>query len=74
MKTIVLILCVLMLRVAVQSNNIDTFEPIMRSSPEINITERDLFGYTLVLHQVNVTGGVNNTRLVLTKIATCRAS
>ena len=62
MKTIVLICCVLMLRL-VQSN-IDTFEPIMRSSPEIYKTEKDLFGYTLVLHQMDVTGGVNNTRLV----------
>lgn len=37
----------------------------MRLSPELNITEKDLFGYTLVLHQLNDLSGVNRTRLVI---------
>ena len=63
-RSSVLILCVLMmLRIAAQSDeNFDTLEPIVRYSPEINTTDKDLFGYTLVLHQLDITGGVNNTR------------
>ena len=45
-----------------QSEIFDTFEPIMRLSPEINTTMKDFFGYSLVLHQLDVAGGVNNTR------------
>ena len=45
-----------------QSEVFDTSEPIMRLSPEINTAMKDLFGYTLVLHQLDVAGGVDNTR------------
>ena len=45
-----------------EEENIDIFQPVMRSSPESGITEDDLFGYTLVLHQMNVSGGIDNTR------------
>ena len=47
-----------------RSDNFDTLEPIMRFSPELDETDEDLFGYTLVLHQLNVTAGVDDTRLV----------
>ena len=50
-----------------QSENIDLFEPIIRFSPEINITKEDFFGYTLVLHQLDALGGVDNTRFVSAK-------
>ena len=63
------VLCVLievmLLRVAQSdSDNFDTLEPIMRLSPEFSATDEDLFGYTLVLHQLDTTGGMDNTRLV----------
>jgi len=45
-----------------QSEIFDTFEPIMRLSPENGTTMKDFFGYTLVLHQLDVAGGVDNTR------------
>lgn len=60
-------MCVLMMHMA-PSNGldiIDTFEPVMRCSPELDATKEDLFGYTLVLHQLNATGGIDNTRLAL---------
>ena len=44
--------------------NIDIFEPIIRSSPEVNVTKEDLFGYKVVLHQLGSQGGISNTRLV----------
>ena len=47
-----------------QSGNIDIFEPIIRSSPEVNVTKEDLFGYKVVLHQIGSQGGISNTRLV----------
>ena len=58
------IVCVLIILGVAQSDadNFDTFEPIMRFSPEFNGTDRDLFGYTLVLHQLDNAGGVDNTR------------
>jgi len=65
-KTAVLIHCILMTCLA-QNENIDTFEPIIRSSPEHNITKEDFFGYTLVLHQLDALGGVDNTRFVSAK-------
>jgi len=42
---------------------IDTFEPVIRRSPE-NITTipNDLFGYSLVLHKLVADGNVNDTR------------
>ena len=56
----------MMLRIAQSEgpgvDNFDTLEPIVRYSPEIDATDKDLFGYTLVLHQLDITGGVNNTR------------
>ena len=58
-----LIHCILAVYVA-QSNNIDTFEPIIRFSPEINVTQEDLFGYKVVLHQLVSQGGIRDTRLV----------
>jgi len=44
---------------------IDTFEPVIRRSPE-NITTipNDLFGYSLVLHKLVAGGDVANTRYV----------
>ena len=55
----------MLLRVAQSdSDNFDTLEPIMRLSPEFSATDEDLFGYTLVLHQLDTTGGMDNTRLV----------
>ena len=36
----------------------------MRLSPEVNVTEEDLFGYKVVLHQLDPAGGIENTRLV----------
>ena len=41
----------------------------MRHSPELNAASEthfpdDLFGYTLVLHQLDEAGGINSTRLV----------
>ena len=61
MKTAVLFHSVLMICIA-QCNNIDVLEPIMRPSPEINVTADDLFGYSLVLHQLNLTGGLRDVR------------
>ena len=46
------------------NNNIDILEPIMRSSPEVNVTEEDLFGYKVVLHQLGLEGGIEDIRLV----------
>jgi len=42
---------------------IDTFEPVIRRSPE-NLTTipNDLFGYTLVLHKLVENGDVADTR------------
>ena len=57
-----LIHCVLAVYVA--QCNIDIFEPIIRSSPEVNVTKEDLFGYKVVLHQIVPQGGLSNTRLV----------
>ena len=45
-------------------NNIDILEPIMRPSPEVNVTEEDLFGYKVVLHQLGLEGGIEDIRLV----------
>jgi len=45
-----------------EEENIDILQPVMRCSPESSITEDDLFGYALVLHQMNVSGGIDNTR------------
>lgn len=61
---ILLIHFVLILLTAPTSHNsyIDTLEPVMRSSPELDATNADLFGFSLALHQMDVTGGVNNTR------------
>ena len=36
----------------------------MRSSPEVNVTEEDLFGYKVVLHQLDLEGGIEDIRLV----------
>ena len=55
----------MILRLAQSDDTFDTLEPIMRFSPEFEATDEDLFGYTLVLHQLDITGGVDNTRLVL---------
>ena len=52
------------LTVYVAQCNIDIFEPIIRSSPEVNVTKEDLFGYKVVLHEIVPQGGLSNTRLV----------
>ena len=56
--------CVIALCVAQQppSDNIDTFQPVMRSSPEMGMFAGDLFGYTAVLHKINQSGGERDTR------------
>ena len=54
---------VLMISVTRCNDNIDIFEPIMRPSPEVNVTEEDLFGYKVVLHQLDLAGGIEDTRL-----------
>ena len=36
----------------------------MRSSPEADVTEEDLFGYKVVLHQLDLEGGIEYIRLV----------
>ena len=59
--SIFLIQCVL--TVYVVQCNIDIFEPIIRSSPEVNVTKEDLFGYKVVLHQLVSQGGIINIRL-----------
>ena len=61
-KAILLIYCSVS---ALQSENIDTLEPIMRLSPELGETVEDYFGYTLVLHQLDVAGDLDNTRYVV---------
>ena len=69
-KCAIYYLCVVMVCItSSDSSNIDTFEPIMRHSPELNAASEthfpdDLFGYTLVLHQLDEAGGINSTRLV----------
>ena len=63
-KSNILIHCVLMIYVTQCDDNVDIFEPIMRPSPEVNVTKEDLFGYKVVLHQLNLPGGIKNTRLV----------
>ena len=45
-----------------KSQHIDTFEPLMRTSPEMGQFADDFFGYTAVLHQTNLTGGMNTMR------------
>ena len=63
MKAILLVCCsVLTVVLTLKSDNIDILEPIMRPSPELGEAAEDLFGYTLVLHQLDVAGGVDNTR------------
>jgi len=57
-----LIYCVVTLCVAQPQDSIDLLQPVMRTSPETGVTEDDFFGYTLVLHQTNTTGGYDNTR------------
>ena len=54
---------VLMISVTQCNDNIDILEPIMRLSPEVNVTEKDLFGYKVVLHQLDLAGGIEDTRL-----------
>ena len=57
--------CVIALCVAQQpqsDDNIDTFQPVMRSSPEMGLFDGDLFGYTAVLHKINQSGGERDTR------------
>ena len=44
-----------------QSENIDTLQPIMRSSPEMGQFAGDLFGYTAVLHKTQSNGGIDDT-------------
>ena len=53
---------VLMISVTQCNDNFDIFEPIMRLSPEVNVTEEDLFGYKVVLHQLDPAGGIEDTR------------
>ena len=45
-----------------KSQHIDTFEPLMRASPEMDQFPDDFFGYTTVLHQTNTSGGMNTVR------------
>ena len=61
-RTTFLIYCSVL---TLQSDVFDVSEPVLRVSPEINATTKDLFGYTLVLHQLDVAGGVDNTRWVM---------
>ncbi len=35
-----------------QSDNVDTLQPILRTSPPADGTENGFFGYSLVLHQM----------------------
>ena len=60
-KTTFLFQSVLIVVVA-KCSNIDVFEPIMRPSPESNVTKEDLFGYSIVLHQLNLTGGLRDVQ------------
>ena len=64
LRTAYLFHCVIALCVAQQpqSDNIDTFQPVMRSSPEMGTFDGDLFGYTAVLHKPNRDGGVGDTQ------------
>ena len=66
LRTAFLIHCILALSVAQpeadpQSENIDTLQPIMRSSPEMGQFDDDLFGYTVVLHKTRSGGGIDDT-------------
>ena len=57
--------CILTLCVAQSSENIDyidTFEPIMRSSPEMSTFTGDYFGYTAVLHKLVKNGDMDDVR------------
>ena len=58
-----LIHCILALSVAQpEFENIDTLQPVMRSSPEMGQFAGDLFGYTAVLHKMQENGGPTDTR------------
>ena len=62
LRTTILIHCFLALSVAQpQDENIDTLQPIMRSSPEMGQFADDLFGYTAVLHKTREGGGIGDT-------------
>lgn len=63
LKVAFLIHCILTLCTAQSSDgNIDTFEPIVRSSPEFSTFKDDYFGYTAVLHKLVEDGGMNDVR------------
>ena len=62
LRTIFLIHCVLSLSVAQpETENLDTLQPIVRSSPEMGQFADDLFGYTTVLHKTLEEGGLQDT-------------
>ena len=60
-KSNILIHCVL-IYVTQCDDNVDIFEPIMRPSPEVNVTKEDLFGYKIALHRINLPEGISNAR------------
>ena len=56
---------IMTLCVAQSSNNIeylDTFEPIVRFSPEFGTFAGDYFGYTAVLHRLVENGDIDDVR------------
>ena len=63
LKLTFLIHCILTLCSAQSSDeNIDTFEPIVRTSPEMGNFDGDYFGYTAVLHKIRQNGGMDDVR------------
>lgn len=63
LKVTFLIHCILTLCAAQSSNeNIDTFEPIVRFSPEMGSFADDYFGYTVVLHKLEEDGDIDDVR------------
>ncbi|XP_065914801.1 integrin alpha-V-like [Dysidea avara] len=44
--------------------NIDTTEPIVRSSPS-RLSDSDLFGYSLVLHKIRDPGDLNDVKIIV---------
>lgn len=62
LRIVFLIHYVLTLCVAQPRENIDTLEPVLRTSPEMGQFADDFFGYTAVLHELVENGGMNNTQ------------
>lgn len=61
---VLLIHCVFTLCVAqsdTRYENIDTIQPVVRSSPELGQFSDDFFGYTVVLHSTDLRHTVDNT-------------